>query len=952
MTTATATRGVRSKVEVVEHAVLRAAAWPIETVDQFAAPGLAEAATAVLAARCRVVAQRDAAVAKLHSAVSCQPDREVRRYLLAAKRAIYSGTGVLPQPSQYVQAAIAAHDSLSPLLSVTDRARQELDSRRNVFVRLHAIEMERQRRALRRETSVERFRKALVIANPLVASRWETACEQLLAEEQQADSDSKGSSRGTVDDAVATSQQSPAGGRRSRRLEATVFHYLMRAAGRATPCDAWAGVAPVELDPHDATTEPRLTLSSSESRCEVSVDLRPFQIMLRALGRTERYRHTYPIRLNPTLFAASDRADGRHDVPGRSISAVDPDAAPTAGWRYERQFQGVANWVTLPFHPLPAAVIRHFADHVSRPAASLNEAMRGQADEDVLQRDTFACLIDTLIDWDVLRVDLAMPSRASSVWDALDTAAVGLLEPERSTWQDAIRGLRTRCERLGREFDRLSPEEVKRYRRAIVADVQNLWEMTGLVGEPSPPVVHLDMRLPFTARWNSSLRALTEQTVNDLLEFHARDGGAELYRRQSLHDVVTACAGAAEVPMLQLLAGGELRWRVGPGPVVGAQDADPADWPHTRETILSRAPADTPMARQAALHCRRWQDLLDPVHHLPLYRVPISLSREASATCTDALADPPALPGPYGSVLLRWGGGERIWIGAARPEPGLHVARFAGLLREVDGDEVGALFALLRDKLTSAGTAVTLAEIVGDDALNPNVDLHPRLTASIVDSHGSPASGLQNLTLLLDRADLRPWLRRSPGSDRVLPVSNSGAHMGYTDRCSRLLLTVARGHGWEFLSFGFPPSRAELARWHHLPRLLLPEGGVLSPQRWTLDRPTLSKLMAETGPDQFLLWRQEVERLGVPALVHARCGPATSELMLRTDSPLAVSCLLDSIGKDAPWMTLSEIAESSFAWAIQDPTGDHYVAELAVVWFADDYWNAVTPPWAGDHEHA
>ena len=81
---------------------------------------------------------------------------------------------------------------------------------------------------------------------------------------------------------------------------------------------------------------------------------------------------------------------------------------------------------------------------------------------------------------------------------------------------------------------------------------------------------------------------------------------------------------------------------------------------------------------------------------------------------------------------------------------------------------------------------------------------------------------------------------------------------------------------------------AEVAEWGHLPRLNLPGGSVLSRERWTLSQEVLAPVVAAPEAERYLAWRAIVERLGLPPLVHVRCGPDAAELLLRTDSPLAV----------------------------------------------------------------
>ncbi len=228
------------------------------------------------------------------------------------------------------------------------------------------------------------------------------------------------------------------------------------------------------------------------------------------------------------------------------------------------------------------------------------------------------------------------------------------------------------------------------------------------------------------------------------------------------------------------------------------------------------------------------------------------------------------------------------------------------------------------------------AEVVGPDAANPNAALRPAVAPATIDPHGPPDRALANLTLTLDAAG-RPWLRRAGGHAWLLPVYNSAVLIGQVDPCSRLLPLLAMGHGWEFLSFGFPALPAERQRWGHLPRLRLPGGAILARERWTLDEATVARLRALRGAARYRAWQAEVARRGLPARVLVRRGLADPEQLLPTDSPLAVRCLFDTLPADLSWLTLSELPGDPTTWPLRDAAGGHYLAELAVTWYAPDY---------------
>src|SRR5207248_227634 len=94
-----------------------------------------------------------------------------------------------------------------------------------------------------------------------------------------------------------------------------------------------------------------------------------------------------------------------------------------------------------------------------------------------------------------------------------------------------------------------------------------------------------------------------------------------------------------------------------------------------------------------------------------------------------------------------------------------------------------------------------------------------------------------------------------------------------------------------FPSFQMPPLQAERTRWKHAPRLVLSQHVVLRAERWTIDRETIERIYSQRGAPRYLEWRAEMRRRHVPDLVHVRCGPHQPELLMRTDSPLALEYL-------------------------------------------------------------
>src|SRR5438477_3045516 len=161
-----------SEFRLLDHALVRVAAWPVETLDEFAATALCEAASRVLALTAEIEQRAPALVAVLHECVPRVSDRAARAFLLDAKRRIHAGTTTLLPPLSRVERLLPS-EILAALRAEADR-RQELALARAAFADLYAEEVRRQRECFRRLTRNATFRRALELGNPVLAERWES----------------------------------------------------------------------------------------------------------------------------------------------------------------------------------------------------------------------------------------------------------------------------------------------------------------------------------------------------------------------------------------------------------------------------------------------------------------------------------------------------------------------------------------------------------------------------------------------------------------------------------------------------------------------------------------------------------------------------------------------------------------------------------------------------------
>lgn len=850
-------------VTLLDHAVIRVAAWPIEACEPFRAPELAAAADRLTRAEARALARRGPVVSALYAALPLISSRAARAWLLEQKRSVHRDSAPLPNPPHDVVTELGRHTRLATLLARERVLRRGLAARRAAFGRHYDAVLNEQRGELHRLAGEPPFERALCIAAPLVFERWRTCCAR-------------------------AAQRAP-----DRRIDATLFHYLMRAIGRPTPHGAWAGVAPVHPDARRHGS--RLHVAPATTRYHVSVSLKPFEMIASSLAAEPTFRRRCPLRLNPTLVANG------------------------AGWTYQSSCDGRPTWRRLEWKPVAAAVVDFLRDGHACLAHDVTAIFAPHATSGGSRFEQAEQLVDALVESGVLQLDLSVPTGARNAWEALDVFVSKLPLPERNTFVDEVASIRRTCDRMAHEFATLTPDDIDRLRRSVEEAVTRLWHAGGMAGAPRGPLVYVDMRAPFSVSWSAEAIAVVTAAVRERLDFHAVDGLAESYRLMTVDQIVEACGPTGSASLLSLL-GDRVTIERNASVIDDGGHVPVGD---TRRLIFSRFPMTASLSGSLRAQEEEWTQRLASSHDAIELTIPSCRTRR------------PAFPASSGALLLSLGGDGRLHTGSGRPQPGLFVSRFADVLAPssaVESPVVGGL----RKALSRIGDAtMTPAEVVISDPANANAALRPLLTRAVLDPRGTASANLQGVRVIADKPGGRVWLRRGHDGNEIdlCPIYNSGAAGIGTDACSAFLVLMAFAQGWEAVSFGFPSLEAE-ATWRHLPRLLLPSGAVLSARRWTLTRDAIEEVLAGRGATQFQRWRTLAGELGLPPLLFVKCGSRATDLLLPTDSPLAVSCLFDTIGVRAPWMVLTEIPADMHGWPVVDEAGQHYLSEIGVTWFA------------------
>ena len=194
-----------------------------------------------------------------------------------------------------------------------------------------------------------------------------------------------------------------------RRVEQTLFRYLCRAAGRATPHGLWAGVGIAEF----GETAGVLPMAGG---CRCQPDLRAFLPLVRALAARPHYRRRARWQLNPTLHPA-----------------------PEGGWRFlARRADGAVERRTLSEDAELRLLLASLAGlaPASMPDLAAQAARAGGAPP--VARRRLLRLLEPLAEGGALLGGLALSARHASAEEALARFGSELEGEDRDAWRRAL----------------------------------------------------------------------------------------------------------------------------------------------------------------------------------------------------------------------------------------------------------------------------------------------------------------------------------------------------------------------------------------------------------------------------------------------------------------------------------------------------------------------------------
>ncbi|GJE00520.1 lantibiotic dehydratase [Methylobacterium isbiliense] len=418
-------------------AILRIAAWPIETIAPLRGDAFAARVDAWIEAGDAIGRDSGTLTGRLHAVIPALADRATRRAALDLKRRLHGGAEPLPgEPVARLLASPALPPEVGDGLRRMARRRESHAAERAAIEAAHAAELDRAGAELARIARSDAFLRALCLASPSTYRQW---C------------------------------QSGAGGGRERsrrRLQATLHRYLMRAVGRATPNGLWAGIA---LEDPGLSAERPLDIRPAQAATRVSPALAPFARALEALNRQRPWIEAVGWRINPTLRRAGPERWVFGTVADGIWRALQVEHHPVLDWLTARAPASGGPWRLAE---IEADLGRH-----APPAAA-------------------RAIAEGWIAAGLLWSDAAFPAIYADGWEALDAIASVLPAAEAPLWRRCRDALRQIAQTLEAGIDRLAPDALRAQLDAANAAAARVLDRYG-PAEPHGDVLVVDRGAPF-----------------------------------------------------------------------------------------------------------------------------------------------------------------------------------------------------------------------------------------------------------------------------------------------------------------------------------------------------------------------------------------------------------------------------------------------------------------------
>jgi len=746
-------------------------------------------------------------------------------------------------------------------LEVGDLSGRTLDQ---TYLELWQETVARERQLLWRATADDpRFLKALLFSNPTLYERVRRASARR---------------HGPVTKAL-------------RKLEFTLYRYLARAVGRTTPLGLWAGVSTVPFSNQGLRR-------STAPRYAVAPDLRPFETLLRALATREPYRTSALRTLNPTLQASAG-----------------------GGWEFwARGRSGGVERRRIAHSRELAAVLDVLADGTRGTLTELSRRVLGarrKAGAECPDSEVIGRMLEALADGGALIGGLALPSRYSTAWEALQSAEAELADADRRHWRAARTALHEICTALADGLEAMPVERIETLMSAAEAEVRRLADALGAtMPAMNYPALRCDLGAPFEVSLDLAQRKQLLETLRDYEIAWIRAASpwtawrrlrhAERLRRLALGvplgGVVASSTAGDGLEVFEA----ELRARLD-------------EW---QRTIGSAADDVVLDARPASADARG-----APTN-------PLVQAEQAGDSLDNTSSS------PLGCLYVGLQEDFALDVRGVSDDAATAFARFATALGTTE-----ALTSWLSRSLIDleAEHGIEMVELDAPFEPNPNALARPLLECPVADPWNT--GRLQDTALVggVIRIDARTRLPLLSLRDRPRPIavfSFASAHLAAIDPVAGQLLETTfhetTSGSFQALAAALP---AEIDTPRYSPRIRLGGGAVIRRRRTVIDGTKLRQLAVRSPWQRYIHWQHLAAEHGWPELLSVSLT-GRAPLPMRRSSPLALDALFKGIPDCKPedYLVVEELPSSPW---LKDAAGQRYVADLALPFARQEHgWSA------------
>ena len=823
--------------------IFRIAAWPIESLLGIASRRLAPSADAWLETEDRLRREAELLCAELFNYLPSISDRGMRGVVLALRRALHRSL----DPTAADTLADVLHRADLPRqvrrrLARHDAARKTAMLQRVRLLRIYERAITSEENRVRREASRPEFRRALALASPAAYSAWER---------------------------IHAKAPIPA------KLLETLFRYLTRASGRATPNGLWAGVALANASGTMGGSS--LKIASCEVLALAQPDLAVVYLAVQAMRQSERCHSSLGWRLNPSLHRTSRR--GRRFLRRRGEKWHVVDAHDV-------------EWI-LRLARVPDANVARVPEAWARAAGISEDDVREAIKEELL----------------VPGVELEM--NHADAWTCLDDFVAALPTREAKVWARAVSRLR----RLAAQIERphaISPQRFSAILNGARDTVNTLLMRYGATPlHASQAVLRVDARAPFAVSVTPALRKSIERAVEAFWMFD-RFGLGELIARADAKAQTTALPTS-----LRAIAGFD--WQLPHAAKRRRRRSASPSVPNSWEDVIEGI-ADARIRKSATRRLDRWAATL-------------RRKRATDIVVLPQTDKPTVRPLTAGSALLMLRsrtGAPSIRIGSLSPDCGTFYGRFHALFERTAEPAFGDWLIGARAFAQHHG-GVTFGDLAPSMAPN-NAALRPRSgTTTIEPFH---PVGVRFRVDWDKRGRLR--LRDRSGG-RVLPMATTAVDFSQADPISTWLANQMALLGRPSLLRPIPPLAMEMTDLKRSPELRLDRQALVQPRRWFL--PATFFQSANGRFERYLSWRRYVRDTQLPELLYARAQADDAEFLVISTSCVSVESLYSAMKSADAFVQLQESFQSPETMLVRDGFGRHYVTEVAVAWRGDTrFW--------------